>query len=1052
MLASCKTSGPAESEPETETTSGPPELPDHEDSGPILTRDTTPLEVKTDTGPSLQADRIATDQDIVFLRVMFPDDFEREGLPEPHEFGLRLRGMRLAKHRAIVGLKGHGVAAREPESGDRIGTEEPAMYLRIHADSPDVLDGSIQLRTVRFKETRRHKASDPIGHLVRRTWPIDVPDDLETDDTIRDLTYLTIAERLDQFGRTNGSSADEFLTYAQSRLEHLADSTDASPGFPPPRDDVDEQEWLEDAMGNMTGRQAIDETLQADQQLEAASDDQSKSLSASEIQPVELPEHPWDTILDDLDGDSDPQTESVARFAPSDRMYARFDSLEAFIGLLDDAGATLAPVLGSFADARALDNLAGRYEHQLGIDATVFAENFGDLAVNDVGLLLDDPYLASGTAVTVIFQTENPTVVNSFLDTQLSDARSNLEVDESTIEVRGRTVRVVESTARELSHVRVTVDDAVIVSNSTAPVEAILQTVEGDRPSIADSAGFKFMRHYYPVDERRTGFMYVGQDFVRRFTGPRYRIAQSRRSRARANLRSLHYLAMFRSWLDGAWPDDTDDLFADQQRNKHLTHADGADIAFDLNKGARSAWGRRTWMRPISEVELQGITKAERNAYRQFRRDYSNLGHEYIDPIGVALTERKGHTTFDVRVTPLHQESDYRQLEELVGDARLYEGPETTGLQWSFGIGEDADIRETLRQAATRSMFGEQVTIDWLGSWAALGIADRSGIWDGAVLFDSIPVRGEDPMDPRSLTAEKVRALDHFSGWLALEVQSQVGLAAFLGGIRQFLDQMAPNLVTWSTDDPYRETEITRIDVTFDRNAQQAASLHYTVIDGVFLMTFDRKTLEHRIDAVKAGYTPRPAPNLKDNSTAKTDKDTSSETAESKANRSDGDADSTDEPDGPQADLTIRTKPKDSWLLKTLFGLVDNAQTYGLSHLATNNLLAVQVWPSLSDNKLERRSKRWWGAGLRNHHGRLPEIGEYGGVVDPLYGILPTGDFWRDPPPFQKLPEVPVEPSPVTDWMKNLRHIGAEISFEDHADALGLHVRATFDWDQTDTD
>jgi len=708
-LFACKTSGSAESETDQKTTSGPPELPEHQDSGPILTRDTTPLEVKTDTGPTLQADRIATENGVVFLRVTFPDNDNPGEFVDPDSFDTDLRGIRLADHRALIGLKGRGVAAHSIDSSERVGTDDPAIYLRINIDSVDELGDSLELRSVRFKETQRERESDPIGHLVRRTWPIELTNDLKEDATIRDLTHLTIADRLNNLGRSDGSPTEEFLTYAQSHLNDLvAPATD-----PTHHDDVDEQQWLEDAMANMTGRQAIDETLQADRQLEAAAEKQSRSLTASDIQPLEVPEHPWDEILTELEGDSEPKTESVAGLAPSDRMYARFDSLEAFIGLLDNAGATLAPVLGSFADARALDNLADRYEDQLGIDATMFAKNFGDLAVNDVGLLLDDPYLASGTAVTVIFQTDTPNVVNSFLDTQLSDARSTLEAKESTTEIRERDVRVVQSPARKLSHVRVTVDDAVIVSNSTAPVDAILKTVDGERSSFADSAGFEFMRHFYPADDRRTGFLYVGEDFVRRFTGPRYRIAQSRRSRARADLRSLHYRTMFQSWLDGKWPDGTDELFTDQTRKELLTHTDGTEINFDLNDGARSSWGRHNWMRPISEIELHGVTKAERNAYRRFRREYSNLGHQYIDPIAVALTQRDGKTTFDLRVTPLHQQSDYRELEELVGDARLYEGPEATGLQWSFGIGQEAGLRTSLRRAATRSMFGEQVTIDW---------------------------------------------------------------------------------------------------------------------------------------------------------------------------------------------------------------------------------------------------------------------------------------------------------------------------------------------------
>jgi hypothetical protein len=911
--------------------------------------------------------------------------------------------------------------------------------LRIRSDTqPD----SLTLRTVRFVKTPKDTRSDPVGHLVKRTWPIDIPEDVKRDDQLDDLARHVIAEQLDTFASASSPPVQQFYSYSEHQLR--ARSGSENQRFTD--NDIDQQEWLEDAMTQMTGRQAIDETLQANLQLRTGDNNQPASTPISDVESLNLPDHPWSKLLKQVhsNGDAPGAAEPIANLAPSDRMYARFDSLEAFIRLLKQAGPSLAPMLGSFANAQHLDRLVDRYESQLGIDASLFAEQFGDLAVNDVALLLDDPYLASGTAVSIIFKTDTPSVVNAFLNKQLDDARSDLDASDATRTRRGRDVRFVESDNHRLSHIRLTLDNAVVVSNSPAPINAILATVDGESPSVADAGGFQFMRHFYPAQESRTGLLFIGEDFVKRFTSPQYRIAQARRSRARAALHAPHYHAMYRSWLDGEWPDSPDAVFQHVERNTFTSHADGSTIHFDLQHGTHSAWGTTQWMRPISEIDIDKVTEAEQLAYEDFRQRYENLGFTYGDPIGLAFTQRNGRTTFDLRVTPLHQRSEYRDLAELVGDTHLYNGPDTDGIQWTFGIGEDSDLRRTSRRAVSRAMFGEQITLDWLGSWGAAGIAHRSGIWDGAILFDSIPVRGSDPMRLDAMTQKKADALDRLPAWIAFEVRSQLGFTAFVGGIRQFLSEVGPNFISWSSDESHRDTDITRVEINLDRSGSHSVSLHYTVTDGVFVASLDRATLEHRIDAVKAGYTPRPSPNLTQSD------DGNSQSPDNSDTKKTADAGGTTEqvhpPNGPQTAGSIRIDHDNSWVLQTLFGLIDNAQTYGLAEVASANRAAHHIWPSLSPRPLAEQAQSWWGVNLHNHHGRLPSIGNHGGIVDPLYGILPTFIGWGDVPPLHRFAELPVEQSPVTTWLDGLRTFKAEASLEQHGDALGLHTRVTLEW------
>jgi hypothetical protein len=453
-------------------------------------------------------------------------------------------------------------------------------------------------------------------------------------------------------------------------------------------------------------------------------------------------------------------------------------------------------------------------------------------------------------------------------------------------------------------------------------------------------------------------------------------------------------------------------------------------------------------MRPISEIDIEAVSAAERRAYRVFIRDYDQLGQTYIDPIAVAVDRGDGETSFDLRVTPLHDRSEYRELKELVGDVHLYEGASAPGVQWRFGIGEESDLRKWTERSADRTIRGRDIAFSWLGTWGAMGFSDRSGVWDAANLYGVLPSRGRGPDRLFAYLFRSLEDVNRMPFWLALEVESSMGFATFMGGIRSFGEESGPNLVSWRSAESYRELDVTAIDFQDLQSDSSSATAYYTVAEGVFILSMDRTTLEHRIDALKAGYNPRPSPALRDAS-GKRDDETNNPDGEREASADGASSENVPTPRGPQSALEFRRAAGKSWLLQTLHGLVELGSNLRLPGVAAARTAAERCWPHLDGDALRHRAAEWGNLSMDNPHGREVDYRD-GAVEDPVYGLLPFTIDLHPGTDLQKLPELPVEPSPITDWINSLSAARFEMSFERHGEALGLHTRTTFEWRETE--
>ena len=93
---------------------------------------------------------------------------------------------------------------------------------------------------------------------------------------------------------------------------------------------------------------------------------------------------------------------------------------------------------------------------------------------------------------------------------------------------------------RSVSSYVATLDGAVVVTNSLEQLKRLAEVAKGETPSIATLPEYTFFRTRYPrADADETALVFLSDATIRRWCGPRWRIATSRRTRAAAVLAEM---------------------------------------------------------------------------------------------------------------------------------------------------------------------------------------------------------------------------------------------------------------------------------------------------------------------------------------------------------------------------------------------------------------------------------------------------------------------------------------------------------------------------------
>jgi hypothetical protein len=536
---------------------------------------------------------------------------------------------------------------------------------------------------------------------------------------------------------------------------------------------------VDETFGFFSGGRAVSENLQLDRALNSSTQPAAADVKIADITGVTTHAFDWKPLVKDLH----PQTDPLAAIIPADQHAIFFSSFQASIDLADRADQQLSPFIRTLESAAGDAQTRRRYERQLCLSMTQLGRFVGPSVINSVAITGSDPYWRVGSDIAIVFEAKDVKTLTSLLDAQQAMKRAT-EPQASPVNGEispGISYTGLVSRDRSVCSYIATIGPAVVVSNSLVQLKNLAAAQQGTSPSLASTPEYTFFRdRYRRGDADETALFVLSDQTIRRWCSPRWRIGDSRRTRAAAVMSDLQSAHAKEIALASAEP---------QPLKPEQTLPGLESLSLEKDGVASPTYGSLQFMTPIAELELTSCTQDEQKAYERWRTGYESNFH-YFDPIALRIALKPASIAADLTVMPLVVNSDYQTVVEITKGVRLEPtsaDPHDAVAQVAAAINPKSEPVVSLTHMA--QMFGGQaVQVDpfaWLGHSLSL-YADDDGFWDELAKAD----------EPDEFVQKHIGRLP-----VALYVESNnpLKLAAFLTALHAFADQSAPNLTMWDT-------------------------------------------------------------------------------------------------------------------------------------------------------------------------------------------------------------------------------------------------------------
>jgi hypothetical protein len=691
-----------------------------------------------------------------------------------------------------------------------------------------------------------------------------------------DLEGLWAVAQNDEFGRLQAEVSEfgfyAFALQATARKYHVplrpefAWNRGGIPGRGPGGHLIDRELYE-----TTTGATAVAESLQLQRMLNRDFRDNGKrTVSIDKIEGITIAEHPWDKMM----GDKKPAAEPMAKLIPDDNYYVHFKNIRQLIefsDLLDQWGTNLIRAY----EVHSRDyRLKERYQQQLCIKSTALGKKFGPLVLRGIAVTGNDAYLREGSDVAIVFHVANRPLFLTAVQPFLEEARKKFgdQLKESKTEANGIAIESFTTPLREVSLHRAVVENYVIYANSPAGLRRILDTYQGRHKALADARDFQYMRTIFRYDDKdEAGFAYLSDAFIRHLVGPASKIKEKRRLEALTSLYMLTEAALYHAWQTGKTVDNYDTLLASAALNPNeISVPEGRPLTWNASRqtAVSDVYNTLSFATPLIELDIEQVTEAEAQAYRQFRGQYLGLWRQYFDPIGMRIALNEKRVQLDTYILPLVANSPYNRLRRLTGDGVVgldlgSISPKTIAqlmMHLSPNVGDRGSLLGLNRRTAGGGTAEDLAALvvwalDPVGKWVLVRADDSPVYGQLADLVDRVN-EGQD------VDAERIaRLVFQMPVMVGMDVKNPLTFAAVLTTARTSLMKALPGAVTWEPQEkPYKGVSIVQIKATPAGMAQVLLhssrrgrdpflpAVYYAMIDGAFYLTPNATMLRDFID------------------------------------------------------------------------------------------------------------------------------------------------------------------------------------------------------------
>lgn len=378
---------------------------------------------------------------------------------------------------------------------------------------------------------------------------------------------------------------------------------------------------------------------------------------------------------------------------------------------------------------------------------------------------------------------------------------------------------------------RLTIGDAVVVTNSLPQLQRLAWAQAKQVPSLASLPEYTFFRDRYKRGEGGESALVVLSDAtIRRWCGPKWRIADSRRARAGA------ILAGFQAEYADALAKNT--VIAGPIPTERT---DLGEMSISRSGVASSVYGTLDFMTPIGEMDVEKVSGVETQAYERWRDTYQRNWSQYFDPIAIRLCVSGKKLSADVTVTPLIAATEYATIRDVSAGVKLSDAQvdqHDSLLHLALSIDTNSN---TIKQWSNLGQnLGPGINLDilgWIGKSASIYV-DDDPYWTEMAKAD----------DPEKFLTEHTENLPVA---LSIEVSNPLKLALFLASARLYIEASSPGLATW-TPVVYKTSAYTKVEPTEVEKRQAGIAdkraIYYAAMPDQLVISFNENVIKRAID------------------------------------------------------------------------------------------------------------------------------------------------------------------------------------------------------------
>lgn len=176
-----------------------------------------------------------------------------------------------------------------------------------------------------------------------------------------------------------------------------------------------------------------------------------------------------------------------------------------------------------------------------------------------------------------------------------------------------------------------------------------------------------FQYSWAVTENRRDGFIFFSDAFIRKMVSPEYRIKLRRQKSVIEAMNAVQYVIWVYKKDQKKFPENLQEL----EEKKYISE----NSIYELEKYSvnphtgiisHEIWGTPFNITPLTRVKIQKISKGEKNWYETGIDEYQSNYQEFFDPIGVSITVAD-KIAFHTVILPLSQNKDYALLKTIGG-------------------------------------------------------------------------------------------------------------------------------------------------------------------------------------------------------------------------------------------------------------------------------------------------------------------------------------------------------------------------------------------------